>query len=288
MYYKAINYWVLGGFEGSKDPIQAIDDTVEMGLDGIELTFGESVKEDVTPEECEDIKAYAKEKGIGLKTLASGFYWGCSLSSPDEKERNKAVAFSKKYIRAASNLGAETILLIPGAVDVAWDESRPVVPYNEVWKNATESLKELIPLAEEAGINIGLENVWNKFLLSPMEMKVFIEQFNSTNIGCYLDLGNVLAYGYPEHWITLLNEHIKAIHIKNFERTDCGGVLHGFGESLLVGDLDYDKVENALKSINYQGPLTVEMIPFCRLPDLVLPDMELAHKVAKELLEVLP
>lgn len=287
MYYKAINYWVLGGFEGAKEPKQAIDDAAEMGLDGIELTFGESIKENITKEECEEIKTYAYEKGIGLKTMASGFYWGCSIASPDEEERKKAIAFSKKYIEAASNLGAETILLIPGAVDVAWDESRPVVPYQEVWDNATESLKELIPIAEEAGVNIGLENVWNKFLLSPMEMKLFIEQFNSKHIGCYLDLGNTLANGYPEHWITLLGEHVKAIHVKNFERTDCGGVLHGFGDSLKEGDLDYEQVIVALKSINYQGPLTVEMIPFSRLPDLVLPDMELAHKVAKELLEVI-
>lgn len=287
MYYKAINYWVLGGFEGAKEPKQAIDDAAEMGLDGIELTYGESINENITQEECEEIKAYSKEKGIGLKTMASGFYWGCSLASPDEEERKKAIAFSKKYIRAAANLGVETILLIPGAVDVAWDESRPVVPYKEVWDNATESLKELVSIAEEAGVNIGLENVWNKFLLSPMEMKLFIEQFNSARIGCYLDLGNTLVNGYPEHWITLLGEHVKAIHVKNFERSDCGGVLHGFGDSLKEGDLDYDKVKNALKSINYQGPITVEMIPFSRLPDLVLPDMELAHKVAKELLEVI-
>jgi len=286
MYFKAINYWVLGGFEGSKDPKQAIDDAAEMGLDGIELTFGESVNENITIAECKEIKKYADEKGIGLRTMASGFYWGCSLASPVGEEREKAITFSKKYIQTAAHLGVETILLIPGAVDVAWDDSRPVIPYQEVWNNASSSLKELVPLAGDAGINIGLENVWNKFLLSPMEMKIFIEQFNSPNIGCYLDLGNTLANGYPEHWIMLLERHVKAIHVKNFERTDCGGVLHGFGDSLNEGDLDYKKIKTALKSINYQGPLTVEMIPFSRLPDLILPDMELAQKVAKELLDI--
>jgi len=286
MYYKAINYWVLGGFEGAKEPKQAIDDASEMGLDGLELSFGDSIKENITQEECEEIKTYATEKGIGLKTMASGFYWGCSLASPDDDERKKAISFSKKYIQTAANLGTETILIVPGAIDVAWDDSRPVVPYQEVWDNATKSLRELVPIAEEAGVNIGLENVWNKFLLSPMEMKIFIEQFESSRIGCYLDLGNTLANGYPEHWISLLGKHVKAIHVKNFERTDCGGVLHGFGDSLKEGDLDYDKVKFALESINYQDPLTVEMIPFSRLPDLVLPDMKLAHKVAKELLEI--
>jgi hexulose-6-phosphate isomerase len=115
-----------------------------------------------------------------------------------------------------------------------------------------------------------------------MEMKLFIEQFDSPRIGSYLDLGNTLLNGYPEHWITLLGDHIKAIHVKNFQRSDCGGVLHGFGESLKEGDLDFGKVKAALDSINYQGPLTVEMIPFSRLPNLVLPDMELAHKTARE------
>lgn len=286
MYYKAINYWVIGGFEGGKSPKEAITDAAEMGLDGVELTFGDCVKEDISAAECEEIKVYAKEKSVGLRTMASGFYWGCSLGSPDYDERQKAIAFTKKFISTAANIGAETILIVPGAVDVAWDESRPVVPYADVWENATKSLKELVPIAEVANVNIGLENVWNKFLLSPMEMKFFIEQFNSKHIGIYLDLGNTLLNGYPEHWITLLDKHIKAIHIKNFERTDCGGVLHGFGESLKEGALNYDNVKKALQSIKYAGPLTVEMIPFSRLPDLVLPDMELANKVVGEFNEL--
>lgn len=286
MYYKAINYWVLGGFEGVTEPKKAIDYAAEMGLDGVELTFGDCLDENITPEECLAIKNYAEEKGVGLRTLASGSAWGCSIATPDDAEREKALEFSRKYIQVAAQLGAETILFIPGAVDVAWDESRPVIPYQEVWDYAQASLKSLIPLAEEVEVNIGLENVWNKFLLSPMEMKLFIEQLDSPRIGSYLDLGNTLLNGYPEHWITLLGDHVKAIHVKNFSRSDCAGVLHGFGDSLKEGDLDYENVKNALKTINYQGPLTVEMIPFSRLPDLVLPDMELAHKVAKELKEL--
>jgi len=286
MYYKAINYWVLGGFEGVKEPKKAIDDASEMGLDGVELTFGDCLDENISQAECEEIRKYAEAKGIGLRTLASGFSWGCSIAASDDAEREKALEFSRKYIKVASFLGSETILFIPGAVDVAWDESRPVIPYQEVWDNAYSSLKALIPLAEETGVNIGLENVWNKFLLSPMEMKIFIEQLNSPRIGSYLDLGNTLINGYPEHWITILGDHIKAIHVKNFQRSDCGGVLHGFGDSLKEGDLNYEKIKNALISINYSRPLTVEMIPFSRLPDMVLPDMDLAHKVAKELLEL--
>ncbi len=282
-YYKAINYWVLGGFEGEKSPFQAIDDAAEMELDGIELTFGDCLKEDITKEECRKIEAYADEKGVGLKTLASGFFWGCSLGSDDPAEREKAVDFTRKYIKAASWIGADRILVVPGAVDVAWDESRPVTPYGNVWKNSTESLQMVLGTAEEYGVTVCLENVWNKFLLSPMEFRFYLDQFNSDYIGIYLDIGNTLLNGYPEHWIEILKEKIKAVHFKNFKREDCGGTLHGFGEDLMEGDLDYGKVLDALENIGYNGPVTAEMIPFSRLPDLVLPDMELAAKTAESL-----
>ncbi len=286
MYYKAINYWVLGGFEGGKNPKEAIDDASNLGLDGIELTFGEAIPENASKAECNEIKQYADGKGIGLKTMASGFFWGCSLSSSDPDERKKAITFAQKYLQAAAYLGVETVLLIPGAVDVAWDDSRPVTPYQEVWDNASDSLRNLVKLAGDLNVNIGIENVWNKFLLSPIEMKIFLEQFNSSHIGSYFDVANVLINGYPEHWIDILGNHIKAIHIKNFTRNDCGGVLHGFGDSLNDGDLNYEQLKKSLSGIHYKGPLTVEMIPFSRLPNLVLPDMDLARKVSREFLEL--
>ena len=286
-YYKAINCWVLGGFEGEKSPFQAIDDVKEMGLDGVELTFGDCLKEDITEDECRKIADYASDKGVGLKTLASGFYWGCSLGSDDPEERERAVAFTEKYIKTASFLGADRILVVPGAVDVAWDDSRPVTSYRNVWENSTESIKKVLDTAEKYGINICLENVWNKFLLSPMEFKFYLDQFDSDYAGIYLDVGNTLLNGYPEHWIEILRDKVKAVHFKNFKRDDCGGTLHGFGDDLMNGDLDYGRVLGAMKSIGYNGPITAEMIPFSRLPDLVLPDMELARKTAESLKKIL-
>ncbi len=286
-YYRAINYWVLGGFDGEKSPFQAIDDVAAMGLDGIELTFGDCLKEDITEEECRKIAGYAGEKGVGLKSLASGFYWGCSLGSDDPLEREKALEFTGKYIRAASWIGADRVLVVPGAVDVAWDDTRPVTPYGNVWKNSSESIQRVIATAEEYGVTVCLENVWNKFLLSPMEFRYYLDQFDSDYIGIYLDVGNTLLNGYPEHWIEILKEKVKAVHFKNFKRDDCGGTLHGFGDDLMEGDLDYNKVLAALQSIGYKGPVTAEMIPFSRLPDLVLPDMELAANTAESLKRIL-
>jgi len=286
-YYKAINYWVLGGFDGEKTALQAIDDAAVFGLDGVELTFGDCIKEDITREECSEIKAYAAQKNIGLETMAAGFYWGCSLGSRDPEERNRAIDFTLKYIQAASWLGVTKILVVPGAVDVAWDESRPVTAYADVWKHSINSLKRVLDDAAEKDVTICLENVWNKFLLSPMEFSYYLDQFESDHIGVYFDVGNAMLNGYAEHWIEVLGNRIKAIHFKNFKREDCGGTLHGFGDNLLEGDVNYTAVLEALDKTKYSGPITAEMIPFSRLPDLVLPDMELAENTARSLIKLL-
>lgn len=281
--YKALNYWVFGGFSGSATPYQFIDFAVKQGLDGIELTVGDALPVDCPESECRKIAAYAAERGIGLRTLASGFYWGCSLGSPDEAERQRALAFTRDYLTLAKRLGAETILVVPGATRVAWDPSRPVVPYETVWTQSQKSLRELIPLAEATGVNIGLENVWNRFLLSPIEWRCYLDELGSERIGIYFDAGNACIYAQPTDYVEILGRRIKAVHLKNFAGSDCLGTLHGFGDDLLKGDVDFDALFAALKKINYQGPFTVEMIPFSRLPDMVLPDLELAETTVKKL-----
>ena len=281
--YKALNYWVFGGFTGEKTAYEFIDFAVENKLDGVELTVCDCLNPDITEEECRKIAAYAKSKNVGIRSLASGFFWGCSLSADDEAERQQAIAFGKKYIQIANWIGAETILVIPGTTRVAWEPDRPVVSYKNAWANSTESLKELLPVAEKLNINLALENVWNRFLLSPMEWKFFLDQFNSDKIGIYFDIANCCIYGRPQDYVEILGSYVKAIHVKNFTETDCAGGLHGFGDDICQGEVDFDALKKALAAINYNGPLTAEMIPFSRLPDLVLPDQALAEITAAKL-----
>ncbi|WFB37075.1 sugar phosphate isomerase/epimerase [Kiritimatiellota bacterium B12222] len=282
--YTAINYWVLGGFDGNKGPDAAIKDAASWGMDGVELTVGDCLPIDITQEECKRIRKLADEAGIGLRTLATGFYWGCSLGSPDEAERKQALAFTRSYLQIAAWIGVESILVVPGAVDVAWEPDRPVVPYQQVWDCATASLKELLPLAESLHINIALENVWNKFLLSPIEMKIFVDQFESDHLGVYFDTGNCLVNAYPEHWLDVLGPRVKAVHVKNYSREMAGGTLSGFGDDLLQGDLDLEALLAAIKRNGLEAhPFTAEMIPFSRLPEMVLPDPLLAQDTAEKL-----
>ncbi|MBR7128294.1 MAG: sugar phosphate isomerase/epimerase [Lentisphaeria bacterium] len=285
--YKALNYWVYGGFDGQKTPYEFIDFAKEMGLDGVELTFGDIIKEDITADECTKIREYAKSKNIGLRTMASGAYWGLSLASENEEERRKAVAFTRRYIEVASLLGVETILVIAGATRVAWDPSRPIQSYKSVWERSLATLEEIKGDLDKYQVNIGLENVWNRFLISPMEWKFYLEAVNHPRIGMYFDIGNCEFQVPAADFIEILEDKIKAIHVKNFKGEDSCGTLHGFGDDLLKGDVDFAAVKKALEAMNYQGTLTAEMIPFSRLPDLVLPDHELAVDTAKKLKSIL-
>ena len=281
--YIALNGWVYCGFGGEKKPREFIDWAAEKGLDGVELTIGDCLPAETTEAEARELAAYAKERGVGLRTLAAGFGWGKWLCSDDPKEREEAVGLATGCLRLASWLGAETVLMVPGATRVAWDASHAEVSYLAAWNNAAESVRKLVPVAESLGVNIALENVWNRFLISPMEWKLFLDQFPSDRVGIYFDVGNCCLTGRPEDFVEILGSRIKAVHLKNFSESDSAGGLHGFGDDLFTGAVDFKKLFAAFGKIGYDGPYTVEMIPFCRLPDLVMPDAALAAKMVDQI-----
>jgi hexulose-6-phosphate isomerase len=133
-----------------------------------------------------------------------------------------------------------------------------VQDYQTVWDRATEGVRSALGTAEECKVSIGIENVWNKFLLSPLEMRGFIDQFDSPWVGSYFDVGNVIAFGYPDQWIRILGSRIKAVHVKDFRRAV--GTAEGFVD-LCEGDVPWPAVMAALRDVGYAGPLTAELIP---------------------------
>ena len=280
--YKALNYWVYGGFGPAKTPKQFIDFAAKRGLDGVELTVGDCIPLDIEEPECWQIKAYAASRNIGLRTLASGMGWSKWLCSPDKKERTEAIENTKKYLQIAAWLGAETVLVVPGATRVH-DGSRPSIRYDVAWKNATASLKELEKSAAKLKVNIGVENVWNNFLLSPMEWKFFLDQFKTGRVGIYLDIANCQLYAKAQDYIELLEKRVKAVHVKNWKGANWGGDLLGFGEKILDGDVDVKATVKALQRKLSKIPLTAEMIPFSRGAKLNIPDEKLALATIKAL-----
>ena len=164
----------------------------------------------------------------------------------------------RRQLEVASILGADTILIVPGCVNASFAPNFGIVDYDVAYELATESIKDLIPDAEKYGVVIGVENVWNKFLLSPLEMRSFIDSFDSPWVQSYFDVGNVMLTGYPEQWIKILGKRIKKVHFKEFR---CNvGTLDGFVD-LLAGDVNWAAVVDALNAVGYDGWVTGEMIP---------------------------
>jgi len=254
---KGIN---IGSFAGGMSSNECIMLAKRTGFDGIELGLNETgeLSLESTEKELVKIRSFAEDQGIELPSLTTGLYWSYSLTSNDKEVRNKAMDVVKKQLETASILGADTILVVPGAVGVDFIPDSEVVEYDVAYEYSLEALSKLKNDVESIGINIGLENVWNKFLLSPLEMREFIDKIGSKYIGIYLDVGNVVYSGYPEHWVKIMGERIKKVHLKDYRREV--GSIAGFVD-LLAGDVDYPKVVNELNKVGYCGYLTAEMIP---------------------------
>ena len=284
--YIALNYWVFGGYEGTRTPQEFIDFAAEKKIDGVEFTIGSGFSFDASEKECAAIRAHAEKKGVGMRTLCTDSGWKCPLTSPDPTVRENAMEFARKYLQIANWLGAETILFVPGATTVPWDDAFVKTSYKTAWENTVAGLNELIPLAEKLKVNIAVENVWNRFLISPMEWKFFLDQFQSEYLGMYFDPANACLTGMPEDYPELVGDRIKAIHIKNFKRTDCGGGLHGFGEDIFDGDVNWKNFFAVMDQYNSTLPYTVEMVPYCRLPERVVPDYDLSCRMTEQMKEL--
>jgi L-ribulose-5-phosphate 3-epimerase len=270
---KSISIWAFS--EGMKisDCMKIAKDA---GFEAIELALNETGELGLHSSEDEILgyKKTAKEIGIEISSLATGLYWSYSLTSNIEKIREKAKDVVRKQLDTASLLGVDTILVVPGAVGVDFVPGSEVIEYDIAYERALNALQELAPYAESKKINIGIENVWNKFLLSPLEMRDFIDKINSPYVGAYFDVGNVVYSGYPEHWIRILGKRIKKVHFKDYRRDV--GTLSGFVD-LLSGDVNYPAVVEELKKIGYNSYVTAEMIPpYKNYPEQIVYNTSLA------------
>jgi len=260
---KSINYWSFAEklTDGSKMSLKdCMEQAKEAGFEAIELTVAEEgeLSLNSTRRDVEKIVQAAEEVGIELSSLATGLFWDYSLSSSNDKVKDKAKGIVKKMLELASYLGIDTILVVPGAVDVFFKPEAEVVPYDVAYERSLESLRECLDTAEKYKVNVGIENVWNKFLLSPLEMRDFIDKLGSDYLGAYFDVGNILLTGYPEHWIRILGKRIKRVHIKDFKRVI--GNVNVFCD-LLEGDVNWAEVMKALREIGYNDYITAEILP---------------------------
>lgn len=228
--------------------------------DGIEPVVSESgsLNPSMTDKEVLTIKKIADEYGLEIPSVGVWSLWANNLVSDSSAIREKARGIVKRQLEIASLLGADTVLVVPGYVGCDFAEKPEKIRYDVAYDRSQEALASLAPLAEQLQVNIGIENVWNRFLLSPLETKRFVEEINSPYVGVYFDVGNIIYIGYPEQWIEILGNHVKKIHFCDYRASQCG---IGAFVDLFAGDVDFHAVMQALKLIGYDDYVTLEMLP---------------------------
>ena len=209
-----------------------------------------------TPDQAqaEAMKNAAEKAGIKIHSVMNMAHWKYPLSSADPAVVEKSLEGARTSLRNAHFWGADTVLIVPAVVNEN-------TSYRDAYTRSQVSIRKLIPLAEELKVIIALEEVWNKFLLSPIEFAKYIDQFNTPWVRAYFDVGNVQLYAYPADWIRTLGNRIVKLHIKDFSFRHERGTEKTVAEwvPLLEGDIDWKAVYEALKDIGFHGTATTEL-----------------------------
>ena len=204
---------------------------------------------------CRRLGDAIRAEGIEVASLATGLFWQMSYSSPDANLRQQAKDLTLAGLDCARWLETSALLVVPGMVGHFARPTEMAVGYADAWHRAIDALAELAPEAEARGVVIALENVWNQFLISPLEMRQLIDEVNSPWVAAYLDVGNVLRYGFPQDWIETLAGRISRVHLKDYKLSV--GTVDGFCP-LTDGDVVWPAVMSGLMKKGYDGPITYE------------------------------
>lgn len=213
----------------------------ELGFDGVELDSPNELDE-------QEILKARDQADIIIPGVVNSIHWKSPLSDPDPAVRKICTDSMIDALHKCKMYGGTTVLLVPAVVNKD-------VSYADAWTRSVGEINKILPEAHKTGIKIAIENVWNNFLLSPMEAAKYIDQFDSDHIGWYMDVGNVVRYGWPEQWIRTLGSRILKVDIKEYSRKKQQeeGIWKGFQVEIGDGDCDWASVNKALADIGYSG-----------------------------------
>ncbi len=238
---KAVNLGMIKGAPGA-----TIADRFKMardaGFDGIELNLPDDA---LTVEILQEAKAAS---GVEIAGIICTPHWKFPLSDPDPANRERTVRGLQLALTQGGELGCKRVLLVPGVVNEK-------VNYAECWSRAVEGIKRCTEAAEKAKCWIAVENVWNQFIMNPVEAARFVDEIGSPWVGWHFDIGNCVVYGWPEQWPRLLGKRTLNLHIKEFSRKKANdeGLRKGFGVELGEGDVNWAAVMAAIDDIGYTG-----------------------------------
>jgi L-ribulose-5-phosphate 3-epimerase len=213
----------------------------DLGYDGVELDSPNNLDK-------KQILAARDKTGLVIPGVVNSVHWKSPISHADPKVRQACVDSMKTALYDCKDYGGTTVLLVAGVVNSE-------ISYDDAYRRSQDEIRKMIPWAHETGVKIAIENVWNNFLLSPMEAARFVDELNDPMVGWYFDIGNVVRYGWPEQWIKVLNRRIMKLDVKEYSRKKQSdeGIWKGFDVELLEGDNNWPAVMRALEAIDYKG-----------------------------------
>jgi hexulose-6-phosphate isomerase len=238
------------------------------GFDGVQLFLDRTgyFSQEASDETAAEVASLARDCGITVSSLEIAPF-SFSFTTDDAGERERGVRVVTRCLEIASVMGVAGVLTIPGWVGLPWDRSAPTVRYDVAFDRTRDALQQLAPVAERLNASVMLENIWNRFLLSPLEMRSMLDGVGSPRVRSLFDTGNVVLFGYPEQWVAILGDRIQEVHLKDFRQSV--GTIEGFVD-LLEGDVNWPAVMHALSDVGYDGFLTAEVFPHTYAPDVVI------------------
>jgi L-ribulose-5-phosphate 3-epimerase len=217
----------------------------DVGFEGIEIG---TVSD---PKEADEIKDASQKTGLFVHSVMNAEHWRSPLSSADPAVVAKSVSGMETSLRNAKLWGASVVLLVPAVVN-------PETGYHDAWTRSQKVIRErILPLATELKVIVGIEEVWNKFLLSPLELNKYVDEFASPWVRAYVDVGNMVFYGYPQDWIRTVGKRTVRLHLKDFKLDRPNGTFQW--KNLGEGDIDWPEVRKSLADVGYEGWATVEL-----------------------------
>tara|TARA_B100000902_G_scaffold249438_1_gene236040 strand:- start:3097 stop:4152 length:1056 start_codon:yes stop_codon:yes gene_type:complete len=269
---KSINLWAFP-YPDKMNLRECLQLAKDAGFDGIELNY--DLESDLSPKsgpkDFQEIRKMAEEIGIAISGLCSFLFWPYPLTSNNPTERKRGMELAGLMTEAAHHLGTENLLVVPGAVHMPWREDHEPTPNDICDQRAKEAIGKLIPKAEKLNVHLNMENIFfNGYLLSPDEMIRFVDGFNSEHVHVHFDTGNIMLFQFPEHWIRILGNRIRNVHLKEFTKKGTDHSLESF-RPLLDGTTNWPSVMEAFNEIDYNGYLTFEYFhPYPHYPEALI------------------
>ena len=260
---KGISYLSFeNGLSNNESIDSALIQTQSNGFEALELSVSNEgvINTNLSESECGAIRQKINDSGVFVDSIATGMSWGISPTSDDAEVRKNSIKLHQDAIRVASYLDCKALLFVPGVVKSPI--SPEIVRYDRALDRLREAINQMLPIAEELDVDLCMENVWNGFFYSPIELRDFVDSFESDKLGVYLDIGNLIGYQqHPPHWIELLNSRIKRVQIKDFQENFDWTGSFSFCD-LGAGDVPWKETVSALKSIQYKSTIIAEMLPW--------------------------